>query len=213
MKSINLAILVLCCARCFAADETNIIVATDWSEPVGFGNYSLRGRLLIVTGNEPAYGGPKTENLAMTFVELQNLNIGGSLKVYFDVMGLSCELSDKNGEPLPKPAAFGWGGRGPLTPSWVVLPYNSTIRLFVNSGSRSPLMVFPSGEPWSRWSLQRSGTNIYYLSGSLNISTLTNATLTAVPHESVNPHEYAEWNGKLVFPKVKISAGQVIKQN
>ncbi|GEM_PF-2304524 len=217
MKPIAIALLILSTIRCLA-DDTNIIVATDWSEPVPADlDYPIRGRLIITGGGEPAYGGPKSEieNFTTMFVELQNTHgAGASVKLYFDVMGLKCNLMDSNGKPAPKPkGGMGWGGRGAFSPSWVVLPYNSTIRLFVNPGSRSPLHITETGEPWSYWEIPSSDTNVYYLSGSLTISTATNATLVATPHESVNPHEYHEWKGTLVFPKVKISASKFAKQN
>lgn len=199
------------------ADDTNIIVATDWSEPVAYYDYSVRGRLIIVGGSEPAYGGPKAEttNHTMMFVELQN-TFGAccaSYKLYFDVMGLKCKLVDSNGKPAPKPKQVGWSGGGAFPPSWVVLPYNSTTRLFVNPGSRSPLHITETGEPWSYWEIPSNDTNVYYLSGSLTISTATNATLVAKPHDDANPHEYHEWKGTLVFPKVKISASKFAKRN
>jgi len=210
MKSITIILLVLNGFCCFAADETNIIVASDWSEPVGV-DYAVRGRLLIVSGNEPAYGGPQTEDLTMMFVELQNRSLA-SLKLYFDVMGLKCELKDGSGKSAPEPQGGAWGGRGPFSPSWVVLPYNCTTRLFVNSGGKSPLRICPGGAPWAYWSIPSSDTNVYFLSGTLKISTPTNATLTATPQWTAGPHEYAEWKGTLVFPKAKISASQVAKQ-
>ncbi len=215
MKPITIILLILSSLRCLA-DDTNIIVATDWSEPVADGDYPVRGRLVIIGGSEPAYGGPKAEttNHTMMFVELQYVKQAccGSVKLYFDVMGLKCKLVDANGKPAPKPQGVGGSGRGAFAPSWVVLPYNSTIRLFVNPGSRSPLRITETGEPWSYWKIQSSDTNIYYLSGSLAISTATNATLIAKPHDDVNPHEYHEWKGTLVFPKVKISTGTFAKQ-
>ena len=217
MKPIALILLVLSSLQCFA-DDTNIIVATDWSEPVAADlDYPIRGRLIITSGSEPAYGGPiaETTNHTMMFVELQKLDSAccGSVKLYFDVMGLKCRLVDSNGKRAPKPQPMGWGGRGPFTPSWVVLPYNSTIRLFVNSGSKSPLRITETGEPWSYWQIPSTDTNVYYLSGTLTISTRTNATLQAKPHDDVNPHEYHEWKGTLVFPKTKITTGQFSKQN
>jgi hypothetical protein len=216
MKPAVIALLVLIGLTCLAED-TNIIVATDWSEPVASDlDYPIRGRLIITGGSEPAYGGPKTEstNHTMMFVELQKIDSAccGSVKLYFDVMGLKCKLEDANGKPAPKPQGMGWGGRGAFTPSWVVLPYNSTIRLFVNPGSRSPLRITETGEPWSYWQIPSTDTNVYYLSGTFTISTATNATLVAMPHESQNIHEYHEWRGTLVFPKVKISTGGFAKQ-
>ncbi len=217
MKPIAIAILILNGFWCLAGD-TNIIVATDWSEPVVADlGYPIRGRLVITSGSEPAYGGPQAEttNHTMMFVELQNRYDadGGSVKLFFDVMGLKCNLVDANGKSAPKPNGMGWGGRGPFAPSWIVLPYNSTIRLFVNSGSKSPLRITETGEPWSYWQIPSSDTNVYYLSGTLTISTPTNATLVAKPHDDANPHEYHEWTGTLVFPKVKISANKFAEQN
>jgi hypothetical protein len=217
VKTIALALLVLSGFRCLA-DDTNIIVATAWSEPVSADSYyPVRGRLVITGGSEPAYGGPKAEtaNHTMLFVELQNAYgaDGGSIKLFFNVMGLKCELVDANGKPAPKPRPMGWSGRGAFAPSWIVLPYNSTVRLFVNSGSKSPLRITETGEPWSYWEIPSSDTNEYYLSGTLTIQTATNAMLVAKPHNIQDPHEYHEWNGTLVFPKVKISADTFAKQN
>ena len=213
LKPIAIVLWILSSLWCLA-DDTNIIVATDWSESVPADlDYPIRGRLLIVGGSEPAYGGPDGDNLTMMFIELQNTYgaSGGSVRLYFDVMGLKCNLSDAKGKPVPKPEGGAWSGRGSFSPSWVVLPYNSTIRLYANWGSKSPLRICPGGEPWTYWSIPSSDTNVYYLSGSLTISTATNATLVAKPHDDVNPHEYHEWKGTLVFPKVKISASAFTK--
>jgi hypothetical protein len=155
MKSAAIGFLVLSCIRCLAAEDTNIVGVSEWSEPVDFRDHSVRGRLLILGGSEPAYGGPRTGNLTMTFVELEHTTgaSGCSVKLYFDVMGLKCELTDSNGKPAHKPQGGAWGGRGPFSPRWVVLPYNSAIRLFVNSGSKSPLNICRGGEPWDCWSI------------------------------------------------------------
>jgi hypothetical protein len=187
-----------------AADNTNVLVATDWTAPVDFSHHAIRGRLLIVEGNEPAYGGPQKERHVSMFVELQH--VAGaccpSVKLYFDVMGLNCELVESNGKPVPLEQPMGWGGRGPLLPCWVILPYDSTIRLFINSGSRSPLHVHQNGEPWRRWSLKPDETKAYVLSATVDIKIPTNSVLTVSPPGQA-PHDYAEWEGKLVFPKVK----------
>src|SRR5216117_435002 len=105
MKPIAIALLVLSSLRCLA-DDTNIIVATDWSEPVAADlDYPVRCRLIIIGGSEPDYGGPKADNLTMMFVELQNTYgaSGGSVKLYFDVMGLKCKLTDANGKQISIP--------------------------------------------------------------------------------------------------------------
>ena len=213
MKSIALSLLLLSSIYCFAADNTNVIAMSDWSLPVGLQDNELhdqaiRGRLLIVEGSEPAYGGPKTETHAMTFVELQNVTGAncGSVEVCFDVMKLNCDLSDESGKSVPKPAGGAWGGRGPFSPCWVALPYNSTIRLFVNAGSRIPLAVYPNGEPACHWSISPSDTNVYYLSGTLSIFTRTDNAISSMPQSLQQNFYDSHCKGTLNFPKMKISA-------
>jgi hypothetical protein len=59
-------------------------------------------------------------------------------------------------------------------------------------------MVYPSGEPWSRWSIPANGTNVYYLTGTLSVSTHTNSSL---------PPDY--YTATLIFPKTRIIGGNV----
>lgn len=216
MKFAALSIMFSICLSCFA-DGTNIIAKSEWSEAVELRNletghdHSIRGRLLVIAGNEPAYGGPNTDNGAMTFIELQNVTsaYGECVDVCFDTMKLKCMLTDKDGKDIPKPEGGAWSGRGPLGPYWVTLPYNSSIRLFVNCGSKSPLSVYPNGEPWSHWSISPSDTNAHYLSGTLEICTRTNhlAAIIGDAPQSLKDHYY-EQNCKktLTFPKMKVSA-------
>lgn len=205
LRSLAWAFLALSTTCSLAAENTNIVLATDWSEPVDFSDHAVRGRLLIIEGSEPAYGGPKTERHVSMFVELQHVTeaSGCSVKLYFDVMGLNCRLVEANGTPVPLEQPMGWGGRGPFDPRWIVLPYNSTIRLFINSGSRSPLRINQNGEPWRRWAIKPDETKAYFLSGTFDIVTPTNSVLTVVPPPSVGPHDYAEWRGRLVFPRTR----------
>jgi hypothetical protein len=196
------------CQMCFAAGDTNIIAMSEWSKPVSLRNDQLhdqdiRGRLVIVRGMEPAYGGPPTTNGAMTFVELQNVTGAccDAIDVCFDVKKLSCALSDGAGKAVPLPAGGEWGGRGPFAPCWVQLPYNSTIRLFVNGGTLNPLAVYASGEPWRHWSLAGNDTNTYLLSGTLNLSTHTNLSL---PPEFRLLDYKQHGTATLEFPKVRI---------
>ena len=209
MKFTALSIFFSICISCFA-DDTNIIVKTEWSESVGLRNLetghdiSIRGRLLIVAGSEPAYGGPKTDNAAMTFVELQNVTgaVCEDVDVYFDKVKLKCTLTDEKGKDISKPVdklAAGSEIRGPDS-CWITLPYNSTSRLFVGSGGKSPLSVNSYGIIWNHWSISSDDTNTYYLSGTLEICTRTNEMAIRMP-------SYYEKNCKktLIFPKVKIS--------
>jgi hypothetical protein len=217
MKFTIFSILLSICLSCFA-DETNIIAKSDWSEPVGLQNletghdHSIRGRLLIIAGMEPAYGGPKTDNAAMTFVELQNADgaYSENVDLSFDSMKLKCTLTDANGKEIAKPMGGAWGGRGPLGPYWITLPYNSTIRLFVNCGTKSPLSIYPSGEPWSHWSISSSDTNVYYLSGTLEVCTRTNFMSERFsPAFQSSGEAWRQYEQRckktLTFPKMKIS--------
>jgi hypothetical protein len=202
MKIIASFFICAVCQLGFAGEDANIIVMSEWSKAVSLTDDLLheggiRGRLLILQGMAPGYGGPTTTNGAMTFVELQNVLPAG-IEVYFAVTNLHCELSDATGKAVPKPNPVAWGGRGPFTPCWVNLPYNSTIRLFVNGGTLNPLMVYPSGEPDTRWCIAASGTNVYYLTGTLSIST--------VAPPSFPPDFY---RATLMFPKIRITGNVV----
>jgi hypothetical protein len=204
MKAIASFFIFASCQLCFAGENANIIAMSEWSKPVSLRNdvhdIAIRGRLLIVKGAEPAYGGPTPENLAMTFVELQNVGLE-AIEVYFSVTNLHCELSDAAGKAVPKPTGGAWGGRGPFSPCWVNLPYNSTIRLFVNGGTITPLSVYPSGEPWTRWSISANDTNVYYLAGTLSLSTHTNRL--ELP-ELIERY----YRATLVFPKARITTAE-----
>jgi hypothetical protein len=208
MKSIVLSVLLLSTLCSFADENTNFIVATDWSEPIQLTDdhlhdVAIRGRLIIIEGFD---GGPKTEKHVMTFVELQNLG-GGRLELYFATTNLNCELTDVKGKLVPMPeGGKAWGGGGPAQPTWIVLPSVSTIRLFVNAGSKSPLTIYPSGEPWNHWEVSPSDTNAYYLSGTLKTFTPTNYAPSSFPEPLRQGYYEEHCKGTLTFPKVKISA-------
>lgn len=74
MKAFVPCLILTAHQLCFAGEGTNIIAVSEWSKPVSLCNQGLhdigiRGRLLILQGMEPAYGGPPTTNGAMTFIE------------------------------------------------------------------------------------------------------------------------------------------------
>ncbi len=206
-------IIFSACQLCCASGDTNIIAMSEWSKAVLLRNdqlhdQAIRGRLVIVEGMEPAYGNPPTANGAITFVELQNMTRAccDDIDVCFDVTKLNCELSDGAGKLVPKPTGMEWGGRGPFAPCWVKLPYNSTIRLFVNGGTRNPLAVFPSGVPWCRWSIAANDTNTYFLSGTLSLFTHTNLALSP-PFREMDYQEHR--TATLAFPKTRITASRM----
>ena len=213
MRAIVSCFIFVACQLCFAAGDTNIIAMSDWSKPISLRNEeghdeSIRGRLLIVQGMEPDLGGLLTSNWAMTFVELQNVTGAccDAIDVYFAVTNLHCELSDITGKAVPILNGGGGSGRGPLLPCWVNLPYNTTIRLFVNGGRMDPLMLYPSGKPWVHWSIPSTDTNTYYLSGTLNLSTHTNFSL---PPEFREMDYRRHCTATLEFPKVRITTSRL----
>jgi hypothetical protein len=213
MKTIVSCFVFAVSQLCFAEGDANIIAMSGWSNRILLQNdnghdIAICGRLLIVQGMEPAYGGPPTTNGAMTFVELRNAS-GGRIDVYFAVTNLHCELTDATGKAVPKPLGSGWSGRGPFSPSWVNLPYNSTIRLFANGGSMEPLMLYPGGDPWVYWSIPATDTNTYFLSGTLNVSTHTNLSLSPSFRET---NYRQSRTATLEFPKFKISPGRLSTQ-
>jgi hypothetical protein len=210
MRAIVTFVFLATCQFCFAGEDTNIVAMSEWSKPVGLQNdqlhiISIRARLVILQGMEPAYGGPPTTNGAMTFVEFQNLGLEG-IEVYFAVTNLHCELLDSTGKAVPRPTGVAWSGRGPFLPYWVKLPYNSTVRLFVNGGNMYPLMLYPGGEPWTYWSIPASDTNTYFLSGTLNLLTHANASL---PPEIRDMDFKQNCTAILEFPKARITTSRM----
>jgi hypothetical protein len=137
------------------------------------------------------------------FLELQNVSFGKDVKFFVDICdGLKCELVLTDGTSIKLDSSGGWGGRGGRSPYWVLLPVNATIRLFIADGPATPLVIHPNGFPSPRWSIPSSDTNVYYLSGTLNVSTPTNGTLIVTPPDG---DYYRDWEGTLTFPRMRIS--------
>lgn len=210
MRTIVLLFIFAVCQLCLAVDDTNVINMSEWSKPVSLRNDQLhdgliRGRMLILKGMDPAYGGPPTTNGTMTFVELQNVT--GSccegIDFYFDVKKLKCELTDSAGMTVPLPGG-GWSGPVPSVPCWLKLPHNSTIRLYVSPGTLAPLTVYPGGEPGCYWSIAGTDTNTYFWTGTLILSTRTNLSLALPPQVRAAVHE-EHCTATLEFPRVKIT--------
>lgn len=185
-------LMSLCC--CCASDQTNILVATDWSEPVA----SVRGRLLVVEGYSPGYEGTLPET--KVYLDLQNVSTStsGVINIFFNPkIGLQCRLLDANNEPPPP---VGGGGSGSFPSACLVtLPYDCTIRLRASwygygmpreKGIRIPLYT-------DDLVIKANNTNTYYLSGTFTGS---------VPSDDENSLLVPLWQETLVFPKVGITA-------
>jgi len=111
----------------------------------------------------------------------------GVVSIYFDPDALTCELTDADGKVVPQTTAAGSGGRPGKT--WVVIPFDSSIRLRVNPfgfGHAEGLLIRLNTANW----LLKDGAD-YNLSG----------TLTVAPPEG----KADAWKGELKLPKAKIS--------
>ena len=132
MKIITLIILFAAC-QMLAADDTNLVAAGDWSQPVAtqYGP-AIRGRLLICDTPNHASSDPKPDTAV--YLELQEFASAlRSVRVYCglnrftvpdDSPGLRCELRDSAGKLIHNsPGSFSGGEPGSY---WVTLqPYCS----------------------------------------------------------------------------------------
>jgi hypothetical protein len=216
MKTILIALLSLY-GFANAIADTNIIAMSEWSQPISLRNENLhdqfiRGRLLIIKGMAPAYGGPPITNGSMTFIELQNTTKSccDDIDVYFDVMKLDCHLTDTTGQESLKLSGGIWSGPGSQPPRWINLPYNSRIRLFVNGGNMEKLAVYPTGVPSDYWVISESDTNTYFLSGTMGLSTHSNLNLMS---PSITEKDYKEnRTATLEFPRFRVTPKEWAEQ-
>jgi hypothetical protein len=162
------------------------VAVGDWSEA----GDNLRGRLLIVQGHPRGEG--RIRETAV-YVELQNVSdaAGGPINVYFDNR-LTCELRDAADKVVPPVPQAGSGGRP--APTWVPLPYDSSIRLRANpygfGRPKSDGFLIPFAG--NSWLIAAGDTGEYYLSG----------TLTVTPPDGHRGER--AWHGTLTFPKMLI---------
>jgi len=183
-----------------AAQETNAIAISEWSEPVDYSADGkncalLRGRILILEGRSPAHAGKLVET--QVYLELQNVStsVTGPMLLYFDPReGMKCELQDALGRPAPEE---GSGGSGSFPSAcWITLPYDSTTRLRTSwygyGMAHEYGLMIPLFHPLT---IRANNTNDYYLSGTFTVTPPTNR---------VSPLDYCVWRGTLNIPKTKI---------
>ncbi len=212
MKVFTPILVLVACQVCFAAEDTNIIAISDWSQPVatqsGSGGQKLRARMLVMYGRGACFEGPDLET--QFYLELSSVTCGNApMQICFNpAQQLSCVLLDANGKPVTTPRP----GAGSIPESggdWITLPYDSTIRLRVNSsgygykkGGGLNLYLWPSGS----WNLRAGDTNTYFLTCTF---TVTNHVAVGMNRPSgFTPHETelynAEWSGTIELPRMKI---------
>lgn len=206
MRRIAILMMAQFCLSCFAqAAETNVLALGDWSEPVA-NKYQLklRGRLLIC--EYPQHRGSSADSESALYVELQEYSdfVGATGEVYWNPSALNCELVDASGKPLP-PSGAPYGGPVP-SPSWIMLPSHSSMRLRVSpyAGGRLKDGGFEiCTARFQVWTLKPDDTNTCFLSG----------TLTVDPPPNRVPADFRYvWKGTLHLPQMKVGIEQLSPQ-
>ena len=173
-------------------------VATgDWSASVD----GLRARLLV------RFAGTKESGRdILLYLELQNQSAAVTPVSLFYSDDENCSttwlLTDHQGHPVAKiPIAI---RRPVMPPYWIVVPFDSTLRLRASNGSSvsrtekgSTSLLLPPNEFWS---FPKSSQEEYSLSCSFEAK--------SPPEKSGHSNV---WQGKLTIPKVKIPL-QVVAQ-
>jgi hypothetical protein len=170
---------------------SNDLVATgDWSASVD----GLRARLLVsFTGTKEA------GRDILLYLELQNHSSLITPMSLFYSSDNNCSttwsLTDRKGTPIPKILIA--VRRPTIPPYWIVVPFDSTLRLRASNGSSvsrtekgSSSLLLPPNEYWS---FPKSSQEEYFLSCSFEAK--------SPPEE--NGHSNI-WQGKLTIPKVRI---------
>jgi hypothetical protein len=166
-------------------------VATgDWSASVD----GLRARLLV------RFAGTKESGReVLLYLDLQNHSAAITPISLFYSDDNNCSttwsLTDRKGTPVAKtPIAV---RRPTMPPYWIVVPFDSTLRLRASNGSSvsrtekgSTSLLLP---PNAFWSFPKSSQEEYFLSCSFEAK--------SPPEESGHSNI---WQGKLTIPKVKI---------
>jgi hypothetical protein len=211
MKTITL-ILLLSISQALAIDDTNLVAAGEWSQPVTtqFGP-AIRGRLLICDTPDHASSLARTDTAV--YLELQEFSHAvRSARVYYgldsfssaiDAPGLHCELRDGTGKLIPD-SPGGFSGGGPVS-CWVTLqPYCSVrMRTSVFGGGRlddGGLAIYLG--PRGYWDVHPNKTNDYYLSGTFTAD--MPLTTNQFGFAMVTGTNMDVWYGTLTLPRVKV---------
>jgi len=214
MQTITLIIL-FAAFQMLAADDTNLVAAGDWSQPVAtqYGP-AIRGRLLICDTPNHASSDPKPDTAV--YLELQEFASAlRSVRVYCglnrftvpdDSPGLQCELRDSAGKLIPS-SPGGFSGSEPGS-YWVTLmPYCSArLRASVYGGGRlddGGLAIYLcSSRTW--WDVHPSKTNEYYLSGTFTAAAPTNTFGLQTGLPVIDSTNMDVWYGTLTLPRLKL---------
>lgn len=214
MKQIAL-ILLIAVGRTFAADDTNLVVAGDWSQPVTTpSGPAIRGRLLIC--DTPDHASSEHGTDTAVYLELQEFSSAvRSVRVYCglhrltlpdDSPGLRCELRDNAGRLVPD-SPGGFSGSEP-TSYWLTLHPYCSARLRVSAyGAACRLKdggLHINLASRGQWDVHPNPTNDYYLSGTFSSVTPTNELGLKLGLPIIDCTNMDVWYGTLTLPSVKI---------
>ena len=173
------------------ATSPDTVAKGDWSLPVD----GLRARLLV------RFAGTRESGRdILLYLELQNQSATVTpISLFYsddNDWSTTWSLTDRKGNSVAKtPIAI----RRPVhRPYWIVLPFDSTLRLRASNGSSvsrtvkgSTQLLLPANEFWS---FPKSSQEEYFLSCSFEAKSPPETS----GHSNV-------WQGKLTIPKVRIS--------
>jgi hypothetical protein len=206
MKLLTLIMLFAAC-RMLADDDTNVVAAGDWSQPVGTEHGpAVRGRLIVCHFPDQVRPGFKTPTAAYlethTVVWLELQEVSSTVRpvgVYRDTLpphiGLHCELRDSGGKLIPRSADGLFAGS--FTYFWSRLKPHESVRWHVSYyvGYREDGVLAVHLKNGEFWDVHPSKTNEYYLSGTFT---------PHVPENETPPSDIEAWHGTLTLPGVKI---------
>ena len=221
MKPTLLGVILLCAAYCSAVEGTNVIAMSDWSASVNSADIAVRARLLILSGNPPNYGRPESGRGSMLFLELENVTMThrAAAKVFFDLESIHFDFVGTNGLSVPFPKRSGGYRGGTLNQThqtWLLLPWNSPVSLFVAAGGSDAIMFYRNGgDPGPKesflhpWHIPLNDSNDHYLAATLKFDSPTNGTrLVMTPAEKWIGDGCQDWRGVLKIPPMRIAAKQ-----
>jgi hypothetical protein len=210
MKLIIL-ILLFVAFQSVAIEDTNLVSAGEWSEPVGtitMNGNTIRGRLLICDTPDHASSIQRVDTAV--YLELQEFASAiRSVDVYCqlhrlefpdDAPGLRCELRDRGGQLVPE-SGGSFSGSEPGN-CWITLEPYCSARLRVSAYGAAcrlkdgGLRIYLASR--GCWDVHPNPTNDYYLSATFTAVAPTNEMgfITGTNRDI--------WYGTLKLPKMKI---------
>jgi hypothetical protein len=193
MSALGFHGLLLCVG--FAGHLSGAAVTNEFS---AVGEWSgetngLRGRLLFAERPTSVAG----LRDGFLYVELQNVAPGDALQFFYDPRKKPPQFQPtlRDADRKEVKPDIGAPPSGFPQPSWLVLPFDSTLRLRTGGSSISPAkpgLFIMAGLLSGRWFISGMVTNDYYLS----------ATFTAtIPADETRPRM---WEGTLKLPPLRI---------